>query len=79
LATRIDHRHVLAPGETGELCLIAQNVKAQRDIGRRGIFQSVLFLNKLVDGVSAGVRLKSRIDSGSASSFRGLRGGTMIG
>jgi hypothetical protein len=83
MATCIDYRHVLAPGELGELSIIAQSTDKARKIFDyvRGIFESVPYLGKLVESMKSGtIRLSSHVEiTVSAASFRNLRGGTSIG
>jgi hypothetical protein len=81
-ATCIDYRHILAPGEWGELAIIAQNTSKAQKINDyiRGIFSSVPYLGNLVESVKSDtLRLSSHVEiSVSAASFRNLRGGTLV-
>jgi phage terminase large subunit-like protein len=81
-ATCIDYRHVLAPGEWGELSIIAQNTSKAAKIFDyiKGIFSSVPYLGNLVENIkSESIRLSSHIEINvSAASFRNLRGGTLV-
>ena len=65
------------------MAIIAQSTDKARKIFDyvRGIFESVPYLGKLVEGVKSGtVKLASRVEiTVSAASFRNLRGGTSIG
>jgi hypothetical protein len=83
LATCIDYRDVLAPGELGELVLLAKSKDQAKRLFRfiKGIFSTVPRLTPFVEGMSNDeLTLTSDVEIiVQAASYRSARGGTSIG
>lgn len=82
LATCIDYRHILAPGETGELLLIAQTVTRANKLREYllGMFCSIDWLRPLGAHITAtSILLKTGVEIFTLpASFKSVRGGTSV-